>query len=84
MDKIDYFINKLWIFITSFHPMSYLTLFVMTGILYLIFRKLILLFRPQLKNKNVISLTLVLTIGLPLIFLTIYFIIWLSLRNQQF
>ena len=84
MKKIDYFINKLWIFITSFHPMSYLTLFVMTGILYLIFRKLILLFKPQLKNKNVISMTLVLTIGLPLIFLTIYFIIWLLLRNQQF
>ena len=84
MSKIDYFINKLWIFITSFHPMSYLTLFVMTGILYLILRKLILLFKPQLKNKNVISMTLVLTIGLPLIFLTIYFIIWLTLRNQQF
>lgn len=84
MNKIEYFLSKLWIFITSFHPLSYLMFFVVTGILYLIFGKLVLTFRPQLKNKNLISMTLVLTIGLLLIFLTIYFIIYLTLRNQQF
>jgi hypothetical protein len=84
MNRIEYFINKLWTLITSIHPLSYLMLFVVLSLFYLIFRELLVKYRPVTKSKNAVSFALTLTIGLPIIALTIYFIGWLILKDQLF
>ena len=84
MNRLGYFINKLWVLLTTIHPISYLILFIVSGVIYFAIRRLIFHYRSQTKNTTAISIALMLLIALPVVALLLFIIVSLLLNNQPF
>jgi hypothetical protein len=84
MGRLTYFINKLWTFVTTTHPLTYLTLFIVSIILFFIIKRTIQKFSPKTSRKNVVAATLTIFVGLPILGLILYFIVGLLLKDQPF
>lgn len=80
MNGLTYFINKLFIFVTSIHPLTYLVLFIVSGLLFFIIKRTIQKFRPQTSNQNAIAAALTIFVGLPVLGLILLFIVELLLK----
>jgi len=84
MERLTYFINKLWTFVTTTHPLTYLSLFIVSGILFFIIKWTIQKFRPQTSRQNIFAASLTIFVGLPVLGLFLYFIVGLLLKDQPF
>lgn len=84
MNRLIYFINKLWTFITTQHPLSYLALFIISGLLFFMIKWIIKKIRPQTSRQSLVAVTLTIFIGLPVFGLVILFIIGQLLKSQPF
>jgi hypothetical protein len=84
MDRLTYFINKLLTFVTAIHPLTYLVIFIVSGLLFFITKRTIKKFRPQTSNQNAIAATLTIFVGLPVLGLILLFIVGQLLKNQPF
>ena len=84
MDRLTYFINKLWNFVTTIHPLTYLTLFIVSGLLFFLTKWTIQKFRPQRSNQNAVAATLTIFVGLPVLGLIPLFIVGQLLKDQPF
>ena len=84
MDRLTYFINKLWNFVTTIHPLTYLTLFIVSGLLFFLTKWTIQKFRPQRSNQNAVAATLTIFVGLPVLGLILLFIVGQLLKDQPF
>lgn len=79
-----YFINKFWIFVSTIHPLSYITIIVIIGLLFFITKLTIKKFRPQTSKLNIVAISLTVFLELPILGLIIYLIIDQLLKNQPF
>ena len=84
MERLIYFFDKLWTFVVTINPLSYLTLFIVSGILFFIFKWTIQKIRPQTIRKNLVAVTLTILVALPILGLLLYLIVGLVLKDQQF
>lgn len=84
MNKLSYFINKIWTFAVTIHPLTYIVLLVISVIMFFLFKKRIQKFRPQTNYQNTITILLIVFFGLPILGLLLLFIVSQILNNQQF
>jgi hypothetical protein len=84
MDRLTYFISKLWTFVSTIHSLTYLTIFVVAGLLFLITKRTIQKYRPQTSSQNAVAATLTIFVGLPALGLILLFIVGLILKDQPF
>ena len=84
MDRLTYFIGKLWTFITSFHPLTCLAIFIVGGLMFFIIRRTLQPYSPRTSTVNILAATLTIFIGFPLLGLILLFIFWLLLKDQPF
>lgn len=84
MDRVIYFIEKLWTFFITIHPLTYLILIILTGFLFVMSKWTIQKLRPQTIKQNTVAVTLTIFVGLPVVLLILYFIFGLYLKNQPF
>jgi hypothetical protein len=84
MDRLTYFISKLWTFVATIHPLTYLTIFVVAGLLFLINKRTIQKYRPQTSSQNAVAATLTILLGLPVLGLILLFIVGQILKDQPF
>jgi hypothetical protein len=84
MEILIYFTNKLWTFILSIHPLTYLITFIISGLLFYFTKKVIKKYKPHSTNTNIIATSLTIFVGLPTLGILLLFIIWLYLKDQAF
>lgn len=84
MDRLTYFIGKLWTFVTTIHPLTYLTIFIAVGLLFILTKRTIQKYRPQTSKQNAVAATLTIFVGLPILGLILFFIVGLILKDQPF
>lgn len=84
MDRLTYFITKLWTFVSTIHPLTYLTVVIVAGLLFFITKRTIQKYRPQTSSQNAVAATLTIFIGLPALGLILLFIVELILKDQPF
>lgn len=84
MERLIYFTNKLWTFILSIHPLTYLIIFIISGLLFYFAKKAIKKYKPHTTNINIIATSLTIFVGLPILGLFLLFIVWLYLKDQAF
>ena len=84
MDRLTYFIGKFWTFVTSFHPLTLLTIFIVGGLMFFIIRQTLLPHSPRTRTVNILAATLTIFLGLPLLGLILLFIFGLLLKDQPF
>ncbi len=84
MNKLTYFIGKLWTFITSFHPLTCLAIFIVGGLMFYIIKQTIQPYTPRTRTANIVAATLTIFLGFPALGLILLFIFWLLLKDQPF
>ena len=84
MDRLNYFIGKLWTFISTFHPLAFATIIIVSGLVFFIIKRTIQKYKPQSKDVNLLAIVLTIFVGLPILGLILYFILGELFKNQQF
>jgi hypothetical protein len=84
MNRISYFLEKFLDFVMAVHPLTYLFLLILTGILFFISRQIINKIFPYSNKKSLFAITLTLGVGLPTMGLFIYILIGILLKDQPF
>ena len=84
MDRPIEFISKIWTFVSTIHPHTYLTLSIVGGLLFFITKRTIQKFRPQTSRPNAVAAALTIFVGLPALGLILLFIVALLLKDQPF
>lgn len=84
MDRMMHFINKLWVFAASFHPLTYFILFIFSVLLFSFIQCTIQKFRPQTSKQNTVAATLTIFVGLPILGLILILLVGLYLKDQPF
>lgn len=81
MDRLIYFMNKLWTFVFEGHPLAF---FIFCVILYLNVKWVIQYKKPQISKKNVGVIIVGAFLGFTILALIMIFIIGLLLKDQPF
>jgi hypothetical protein len=84
MDRLTYFINKLWTFASTIHPLNFLALIIYSGLLFFVIKWAIQKLTPQTSKQNLVAATLTIFIGLPVSELILYLIVGFLLKDQPF
>jgi MFS superfamily sulfate permease-like transporter len=84
MDRLLYFINKLWTYATTIHPLTYLFFLISLGLLFFISEWTIQKLRPQTNKQKIVAAALTIFIGIPVLGLILVFIVELLLKDQPF
>lgn len=81
IEKAIYFTDKLWIFITSLHPLDYVLFFLVSGLLFFIIKRFIHKWWPNKIGQNWIAAIFTIFIGLPVLGLILFFLMTLWLNS---
>lgn len=84
MERLTYFLSKLWTFVSTIHPLIFLTILIVSGLLFFVSKRTIQKLRPQTSSQNLVVFAVTVFIGLPFLGLILLLIVDLNLKDQPF
>ncbi len=84
MERLTYFLSKLWTFVSTIHPLIFLTILIVSGLLFFVSKRTIQKLRPQTSSQNLVVFAVTVFIGLPFLVLILLLIVDLILKDQPF
>jgi len=82
MDRIEYFINKIWNVATGMNPIIYILILITMTVLFFITKFIVKKFRPNTKWLNYKAGLIAFILG-PIVFFGIIYIVFLILLKDQ-
>ncbi len=84
MESLKHFLDKFWNSLLDIHPLTYLVFFIVSLFTYLLINLILRKYSPEKKRLNLKSGILSIFVGLPIVGLLFYLIIFLILYNHSF